>query len=96
MNARKKVEKAVPRSPAEDRSSAAPGSRIAGRQPSPRALISPEPDLDMLLSDPEIRLLMRADKVEETQLREMLHAVAVQLRASRAAQDASYRLGSCC
>jgi putative (di)nucleoside polyphosphate hydrolase len=53
----------------------------------------PEPDLVMLLSDPEVRLLMQADKVEESQLREMLEQVSVQLEASRAALDASYRPG---
>jgi putative (di)nucleoside polyphosphate hydrolase len=93
MNARKKGEKAVPRLPAENQSSAAPGSRIASRKPSSRVLVTPEPDLVMLLSDPEIRLLMRADQVEEAQLREMLDARAVQLQASRAAHDATYRPG---
>jgi putative (di)nucleoside polyphosphate hydrolase len=52
-----------------------------------------EPDLVMLLSDPEVRLLMQADKVEENQLREMLEEVSVQLEASREALDASYRPG---
>jgi hypothetical protein len=52
-----------------------------------------EPDLVMLLSDPEVRLLMQADNVEEKQLREMLEGVSVQLEASRAALDASYRPG---
>jgi putative (di)nucleoside polyphosphate hydrolase len=55
--------------------------------------ISPEPDLVMLLSDPEIRLLMHADEVDESQLRSMINAVSVQLRASRATLDANYRSG---
>ena len=39
-----------------------------------------EPDLVMLLADPEVRLLMRADNVDETELRIMLKNVSVQLR----------------
>jgi 8-oxo-dGTP pyrophosphatase MutT (NUDIX family) len=42
-----------------------------------------EPDLVMLLGEPEIRLLMRADHVDEGELRAMLDAVAVQLRNNR-------------
>jgi putative (di)nucleoside polyphosphate hydrolase len=47
----------------------------------------------MLLSDPEVRLLMQADRIEEQQLRNMLDAVSVQLRVSRATLDANYRPG---
>jgi putative (di)nucleoside polyphosphate hydrolase len=36
---------------------------------------------------------MHADNVEESQLRSMLNAVSVQLKASRAVNDASYRPG---
>jgi putative (di)nucleoside polyphosphate hydrolase len=42
-----------------------------------------DPDLVMLLGEPEVRLLMRADHVDERELRAMLDAVAVQLRNNR-------------
>jgi putative (di)nucleoside polyphosphate hydrolase len=42
-----------------------------------------EPDLVMLLAEPEVRLLMHADHVDERKLRAMLDAVAVQLRTHR-------------
>jgi putative (di)nucleoside polyphosphate hydrolase len=42
-----------------------------------------EPDLVMLLGEPEVRLLMRADHVDECELRAMLDAVSVQLRNNR-------------
>jgi hypothetical protein len=77
----------MPRSATKKPSVAAHGSRQT------RQKQYPEPDLVMLLSDPEVRLLMQADKVEESQLREMLEQVSVQLEASRAALDASYRPG---
>jgi putative (di)nucleoside polyphosphate hydrolase len=69
-------------------------SASSGRKsPSSGLPISPEPDLVMLLSDQEVRLLMHADKVNESHLRSMLDAVSVQHRASRAALDANYRPG---
>jgi putative (di)nucleoside polyphosphate hydrolase len=37
----------------------------------------------MLLAEPEVRLLMRADRVDEHELRVMLEAVSVQLRNNR-------------
>jgi hypothetical protein len=94
----------MPRSPADNRSSTARSTCKARCKPdestsapdkrsSSRISISPEPDLVMLLSNPEIQLLMHADKVEEAQLRDMLDSVAVQLRASRAAHDDDYRSG---
>jgi putative (di)nucleoside polyphosphate hydrolase len=55
--------------------------------------IDRDPDLIMLLSDPEVRLMMHADNVKESQLREMLEAVSVQIQTSRAAHDATYRPG---
>jgi putative (di)nucleoside polyphosphate hydrolase len=42
-----------------------------------------EPDLVMLLAEPEVRLIMRADHVDERELRAMLDAVSVELRNSR-------------
>jgi 8-oxo-dGTP pyrophosphatase MutT (NUDIX family) len=52
-------------------------------KPAPKAsakLSFTEPDLIMLLADPEVRLLMRADNVDETELSIMLKTVSVQLR----------------
>jgi putative (di)nucleoside polyphosphate hydrolase len=94
----------MPPSPTSKPSAAARKARKTGRKQrqsvpgqqkrsSSKLPVNPEPDLVMLLSDPEIRLLMRADKVEEFQLRKMLDTVSVQLQASRAARDASYRPG---
>jgi putative (di)nucleoside polyphosphate hydrolase len=40
------------------------------------------PDLVMLLDEPEVRLLMRADDVDEHELMEMLDAVRAQMRAN--------------
>jgi hypothetical protein len=37
--------------------------------------------------------MMHADNVKESQLREMLEAVSVQMQTSRAAHDATYRPG---
>ena len=48
-------------------------------RPAPKPSFT-EPDLVMLLADPEVRLLMRADNVDETELRIMLQTVSVQLR----------------
>jgi putative (di)nucleoside polyphosphate hydrolase len=39
-----------------------------------------EPDLIMLLSDPEVRMVMRADHVDEHELAAMLNSISVQLR----------------
>jgi mutator protein MutT len=41
---------------------------------------TPEPDLVMLLGEPEIRLLMRADGVDEREMLEMFDVIRVQLR----------------
>jgi 8-oxo-dGTP pyrophosphatase MutT (NUDIX family) len=43
---------------------------------------SGEPDFVMLLADPEIRLLMHADNVDEAELLTMLRGVSVQLRSA--------------
>ncbi len=43
---------------------------------------SDDPTLVMLLADPEIRLLMRADKVDEEALRDMLNNISVRLRGT--------------
>jgi putative (di)nucleoside polyphosphate hydrolase len=61
------------------------GARHSGRtKPRPNSVSTRasvvEPDLVMLLGEPEIRLLMRADHVDESELRAMLEAIAVQLR----------------
>jgi putative (di)nucleoside polyphosphate hydrolase len=39
-----------------------------------------EPDLIMLLGEPEVRLLMQADRVEEGELMQMLSAISVHIR----------------
>jgi putative (di)nucleoside polyphosphate hydrolase len=41
-----------------------------------------EPDLIMLLAEPEVQLLMRADLVDERELTELLSAISLQLRNS--------------
>jgi putative (di)nucleoside polyphosphate hydrolase len=51
----------------------------------PAPSIVPErcnPDLVMLLDDPEVRLLMRADHVDEREMLKMLEAIRVQLRGN--------------
>jgi putative (di)nucleoside polyphosphate hydrolase len=48
-----------------------------------------EPDLVMLLAEPEVRLLMRADHVDERELRAMFDAVSVELRNNRDQSAAS-------
>jgi 8-oxo-dGTP pyrophosphatase MutT (NUDIX family) len=55
-----------------------PASAPPAKAPPKPTLV--EPDLVMMLADPEIRLLMRADNVDETQLLAMLKDVSVQLR----------------
>jgi mutator protein MutT len=50
----------------------------AHKSPPPR---SREPDFVMMLADPEVRLLMRADNVNEAELLDMLKAVSVRLRS---------------
>ena len=47
-----------------------------------------EPDLIMLLAEPEIRLLMQADHVDERELLEMLSRVKVQLRENSGSDPA--------
>jgi putative (di)nucleoside polyphosphate hydrolase len=66
---------------------------------------SPEPDLVMLLADPEIRLLMRSDHVDEGKLLAMFNEIKVQLRSNLAmdnnrtgksgsfGEDSQYRAG---
>jgi hypothetical protein len=100
----------MPRSPAEKRSLMPRCTRQPRRERGESASahrthshsevsIDRDPDLIMLLSDPEVRLMMHADNVKESQLREMLEAVSVQMQTSRAAH--MMRLiarvsGSCC
>jgi len=48
---------------------------------------SPEPDLVMLLDEPEVRLLMHADNVDERELMAMLNAVRTQMRANSATKQ---------
>jgi putative (di)nucleoside polyphosphate hydrolase len=50
-----------------------------------------DPDLVMLLDDPEVRLLMRADHVDEREMFKMFEAIRVQLRGS--AQERSEAKG---
>jgi putative (di)nucleoside polyphosphate hydrolase len=53
-----------------------------------------ESSLVMLLTEPEVRLLMQSDHVDERELRSMLDAVSVQLRQDgRVPTDARYRSG---
>jgi hypothetical protein len=50
--------------------------------------------LAMLLGEPEVRLLMRADNVDEREVIAMLDAVSVQLRSrSIVASQSAYRQG---
>jgi hypothetical protein len=57
-----------------------------------RKTMSGDPDFVMLLADPEIRLLMRADNVDEDALLNLLKSVSVQLRnASGEPKDRSSR-----
>lgn len=51
-----------------------------GERRAQNQLETSEPDLIMLLAEPEIRLLMQADHVDERELLEMLSRVRVQLR----------------
>jgi putative (di)nucleoside polyphosphate hydrolase len=48
-----------------------------------------EPTLIMMLADPEVRLLMRADNVDEAGLLKMLKGVSVQLRKERTKRERS-------
>jgi 8-oxo-dGTP pyrophosphatase MutT (NUDIX family) len=57
-------------------------SRHTTRTKSRRASSPREPDFVMMLADPEIRLLMRADNVDEAELSRMLKAVSFHLRNS--------------
>jgi putative (di)nucleoside polyphosphate hydrolase len=54
-----------------------------GRKTTPANFISDSSDLVGLLSAPETRLLMKADNVDEAELRALLEAIALQLKASR-------------
>ncbi len=63
---------------------------------------TPEPDLVMLLDEPEVRLLMRADRVDEREMLEMFDVIRVQLRSNSETNETSqqrepptdeYRLG---
>jgi hypothetical protein len=94
----------MPRSPAEKRSLMPRRTRQPRRERDESASahrthshsevsIDRDPDLIMLLSDPEVRLMMHADNVKESQLREMPEAVSVQIQTCRAAHDATYRPG---
>jgi putative (di)nucleoside polyphosphate hydrolase len=62
--------------------------------PSLRRSKPAEPALAMLLGEPEVRLVMRADNADERQLIAMLDTVSVQLRSkSIAASESAYRSG---
>jgi putative (di)nucleoside polyphosphate hydrolase len=71
----------------------APVSSHRTKRASRKTSIVAEPDLVVLLSDPEVRLMMQVDKIDERQLRNMLEAVSVELKTARAATDVSYRSG---
>jgi putative (di)nucleoside polyphosphate hydrolase len=61
---------------------------------SPRRSKPAEPTLAMLLGEPEVRLLMRADNVDEREVIAMLDAVSAQLRRrSIVASQSAYRQG---
>jgi putative (di)nucleoside polyphosphate hydrolase len=63
-------------------------------RPGPRHSKPAEPALAMLLGEPEVRLLMRADNADERELIALLDAVSVQLRSkSIAASESAYRTG---
>jgi putative (di)nucleoside polyphosphate hydrolase len=63
-------------------------------RPSTRRSKPAEPVLAMLLGEPEVRLLVRADNADERELIAMLDAVSVQLRSeSIAACESAYRTG---
>jgi putative (di)nucleoside polyphosphate hydrolase len=89
------------RSTSAKSASARNGARIRRSKPTRREaenrLGNTEPtdsSLVMLLSEPEVRLLMQADRVDERELRSMLNAVSVQLREDgRVPTDARYRSG---
>jgi hypothetical protein len=55
---------------------------LTPRHRSPNFAESLEPDLVMLLAEPEVRLLMRADQVDERELMALLYAVRAQMRAN--------------
>jgi hypothetical protein len=56
--------------------------RDGSRHKLAKDLGTPEPDLVMLLGEPEVRLLMHADGVDEREMLEMFDVIRVQLRSS--------------
>jgi putative (di)nucleoside polyphosphate hydrolase len=81
----------------------APLASAQRKRASPKSPEPAEPDLVMLLGEPAVRLLMRADDGDEPELMAMLDAVSAQLRAGpadsksepsrSAAEEALYRAG---
>lgn len=82
------------------------GAQLASPQhkrASPKSLEPAEPNLVMLLGEPEVRLLMRADGVDERELMAMLDTVSLELRlgstdprsgpSRSVADEAFYRAG---
>jgi 8-oxo-dGTP pyrophosphatase MutT (NUDIX family) len=82
------MEKPTAKSPASDSKNY---SRVrAGPRHKPaKNLGASEPDLVMLLGEPEIRLLMQADGVDEHEMLEMFEVIRVQLRSNSETKDAS-------
>jgi putative (di)nucleoside polyphosphate hydrolase len=63
--------------------------RARPRHKPAKHLSTPEPDLVMLLGEPEIRLLMRADGVDEREMLEMFDVIRVQLRSNSETNETS-------
>jgi mutator protein MutT len=61
--------------------------RDGSRHKLAKDLGTPEPDLVMLLGEPEIRLLMQADGVDEREMLEMFDVIRVQLRSSSGTKE---------
>jgi mutator protein MutT len=84
------MEKPRPRSAASDSTNKNSGDVPA--RPRRKPAKSPgttEPDLVMLLGEPDVRLLMRADGVDEREMLEMFDVIRVQLRNNSETKDAS-------
>jgi len=78
--AQPKVTQAAPgRLPANHRPARPPAR---SKSPPPTLSETPEPDLRMLLDEPAVRLLMRADRVDEPKMIAMFDAVRGQLRSN--------------
>ena len=63
--------------------------RAGPRHKPAKNLGTPEPDLVMLLGEPEIRLLMQVDGVDEREMLEMFDVIRVQLRSNSETKETS-------